>query len=45
MDNYCEWHHRIVDVSFADDGFGNLVMTSVDLFWHNVENWIRMDVV
>jgi hypothetical protein len=36
--NYTEWEHHIPDYSVADDGFGNLEYTDLDLFWYNVDN-------
>lgn len=35
--NYCEWDHHLVDICFADDGFGNTVMTPLDMFHYNNE--------
>lgn len=38
MDNRCEWEDGwFVDYSYADDGFGNMVSTSLMSFWFNVE--------
>ena len=35
--NYCDWHWHIIDPSYADDGFGNLVLMALDMFWFNVD--------
>ncbi len=38
MQNRLEWDTGwIVDYSYADDGFGNMVSTSLGVFWFNVE--------
>lgn len=34
---YTEWERHIPDCSFADDGFGNLILTDIDAFWFNVD--------
>lgn len=38
MDNYTEWEHHVPDYTWADDGFGNLILTELDMFWYNVDN-------
>lgn len=35
--NYTEWDHHIVNHTYADDGFGNLLIINLDTFWFNVD--------
>ena len=37
MIHYTEWEHHIPDYTYADDGFGNLQTTDLDVFWFNVD--------
>lgn len=37
-----EWEHHIVDHTYADDGFGNLLTTDLDVFFFNIDQiWIE----
>lgn len=40
LHNYCYWDNWIYDITYADDGFGNLIMTELDTFWYVMNNWI-----
>lgn len=39
MPNYTQWDHWIPDHTYADDGFGFLHMTELDMFWFNVDRF------
>lgn len=38
LPNYTDWEHHVPDYGLADDGFGNLEIVELDMFWYNVDN-------